>query len=155
MSMLSSGSKAPQFTLNDLNATPHSLADLLSRGPVLLALYKVSCPVCQLTLPFLDRIATGNLQVVAISQDDASGTRRFQTKFAVTMPTLLDREEECYPVSNAFGITHVPSLFLIEPDGTISLASEGFVKSDLESIGERSGITPFRQDEKVPAWKAG
>jgi hypothetical protein len=71
------------------------------------------------------------------------------------MPMLLDREEEGYPVSNAFGITHVPSLFLIEPDGTISLASEGFVKSDLESIGERAGVTPFRQDEKVPAWKAG
>ena len=153
--MLSPGSKAPQFTLNDLNATPYSLADLLSRGPVLLVLYKISCPICQLTLPFLDRIAVGNFQIVAISQDDAAGTRRFQTKFAVSMPTLLDREEEGYPVSNAFGITHVPSLFLIEPDGTISLASEGFVKIDLESIGQRTDVLLFRQDEKVPAWKPG
>ena len=153
--MLSSGSRAPQFALNDLNGAPHSLSDLLSRGPVLLALYKIGCPVCQLTLPFLDRMTGGNLQIVAISQDNASGTRRFQTKFGVTLPTLLDPEEDSYPVSNAFGITHVPSLFLIGPDGNISLASEGFVKSDLESIGARAGVSPFRQNETVPAWKAG
>jgi peroxiredoxin len=153
--MLSTNSKASQFTLNDVNSTPHSLADILSHGPVLLALYKISCPVCQLTLPFLERMAAGKLQIVAISQDDPAGTRRFQAKFDLTLLTLLDREEEGYPVSNAFGITHVPSLFLVEPDSTISFASEGFVKSDLESIGARAGVPPFRQNETVPAWKAG
>jgi len=153
--MLSSGSRAPQFTLQDVDGAPHSLADILGRGPVLLALYKISCPVCQLTLPFLDRMAAGQVQIVAISQDDASGTRRFQARFGVSVPTLLDREEDGYPVSNAFGITHVPSLFLVEPDGIISLASEGFMKSELESIGARAGVPPFRQNETVPAWKAG
>jgi peroxiredoxin len=153
--MLSPGSQSPQFTLYDLNGAPHSLTTLLSTGPVLLAIYKISCPVCQLTLPFLNRIAHGQLQIIAISQDDPASTRRFQTKFGVSLPTLLDREEEGYQVSNAFGIAHVPSLFLIEPDGTISLASEGFIRSDLESIGARAGIQPFRQDETVPAWKAG
>ena len=144
--MLSSGSRAPQFTLDDLAGVSHSLAGILARGPVLLVLYKISCPVCQMTLPYLDRIASGALPIVAISQDDAAGTRRFQTRFGVSMPTLLDREEEGYPVSNAFGITHVPSLFMVEPDGVISLVSEGFVKSELESIGERAGVPPFRQN---------
>jgi peroxiredoxin len=153
--MLSVTSKAPQFTLNDLEGVSQSLAAILQRGPVLLVLYKISCPVCQLTLPFLNRIADSGLQIVAISQDDASATRRFQSKFGVSLPTLLDREEENYPVSNAFGITHVPSLFLVEPDGTISFASEGFVKNDLESLAERAGLPLFRQEETVPAWKAG
>ena len=152
--MLTLGSAAPRFTLHDLNGAPLSLAEILSRGPVLLALYKISCPVCQMTLPFLERIASGSLQIVAISQDDAPATRRFQAKFGV-LPTLLDREEDGYPVSNAFGITHVPSLFLVEPDGTISLAAEGFVRRDLETIGARAGVPPFRQDEAVPEWKAG
>ena len=129
--MLSAGSKSPHFTLNDLEGVSHSLTDILQNGPVLLAIYKISCPVCQLTLPFLNRIASGKLQIVTISQDDAASTRRFQSKFNVNLPTLLDREEENYPVSNAFGITHVPSLFLIEPDGTISSMTEGFVKKDL------------------------
>ena len=153
--MLSVNSKAPQFTLNDLDGVSHSRAATLQRGPVLLILSKLSCPVCQLTLPFLSRIAGGGIQIVTISQDDASSTRRFQSKFGVNLPTLLDLEEENYPVSNSFGITHVPSLFLVESDGTISFVSEGFVKKDLESLAERAGLPVFRQEETVPAWKAG
>jgi peroxiredoxin len=144
--MLNAGSKAPAVSL---------LAEILSRGPALLVFYKISCPVCQMTLPFLERIAQGSLPIVAISQDDQAGTRRFQSKFGVTLTTLLDSEDDGYPASNAFGITHVPSLFLVEPDGTISLASEGFVKADLESIALRAALPMFRADELVPAWKAG
>jgi peroxiredoxin len=153
--MLATGSKAPQFTLPDLNGVPHSLSEILARGPVLLALFKISCPTCQFTLPFLDRLRDSQLQIVAISQDDPSATRRFQTRFGVSMPTLLDREEDGYPVSNAFGITHVPSLFLIEPDGVISFASEGFLKTDFEAMGERARVPLFHPEEAVPAWKAG
>jgi peroxiredoxin len=122
---------------------------------VLLVFYKISCPVCQLTLPYLNRLAHGSLQIVTISQDDASATRRFQTRFGVDLPTHLDTADDGYPLSNSFGITHVPSIFLIEADGTISLASEGFVKADLESIAARAGVELFRADEAVPAWKAG
>jgi peroxiredoxin len=140
--MLSPGSKAPAVSLPDMAGTQHTLA-----GPVLLVFYKVSCPVCQMTLPFLDRLGR---QVIAISQDDPRATERFQKRFGGTMLTLFDRAEDGYPVSNAFGISHVPSLFLVEADGTISLATEGFVKGDLEAMG-----VPFRADEAVPAWKAG
>jgi hypothetical protein len=71
------------------------------------------------------------------------------------MFTLLDCEDEGYPASNAFGIEYVPSLFLVEPDGTISLASEDFVKSDLESIAAHAALPIFLASESVPAWKAG
>jgi thiol-disulfide isomerase/thioredoxin len=124
-------------------------------GPVLLVFYKISCPICQMTLPFLERIAQGPLPIVAISQDDEAATRRFQSRFGVTLPTRLESEDDGYPASNAFGITHVPSLFLVEPDGTIAIASEGFVKADLESIAQRAALPMFRADESVPAWKAG
>src|SRR5260370_28969320 len=110
--MLSPGSKAPQFSLGDLDGTVSSLTEILSRGRVLLAFYKISCPVCQFTLPFLDRIA--GRPIIAISQDDADPTRRFQKKFGITMPTLLEPESEGYPASNAYGITHPPSLSLLQ-----------------------------------------
>jgi peroxiredoxin len=128
---------------------------MLSRGPVLLVLYKISCPTCQLTLPFLERLTHGSLQIVAISQDDPAGTRRFRTKFGLAMLTLLDPEDDRYPVSNAFGIEYVPSIFLVETGGNISLTTEGFVKKDLEAIATRAGVGLFRDDEPVPAWKAG
>jgi peroxiredoxin len=153
--MLAAGSKAPDFILEDASGNKLALSDAIGRGPVLLAFYKISCPVCQLAFPFLERIANGTLQVIAISQNDARGTLRFQQTYGLTMPTLLDREEDGYQVSNAFGITQVPSLFLVETDGSISLASNGFVKRDLEAIGRRAGIATFGAEDHVPEWKAG
>jgi peroxiredoxin len=158
--MLRAGNKAPSFSLQETSGKAESLAELLARGPALLVLYKSACPVCQLTFPYLERIFQGSngskaLQVVAISQDDEWATTRFREKFKITLPTLLDREEDGYPVSNAFGIEHVPSLFLVEADGTISMATEGFVKRDMEAIGSRAGVQTFRPEEKVPEWKAG
>jgi len=150
------GAKAPDFTLQAVSGQNQSLSEILARGPALLALFKISCPTCQMTFPFLERIATGSgLQVIGISQDDERGTNRFASTFHLTIPMLLDRETEEYPVSNAYGITHVPSLFLVEPDGTVSLASVGFSKEDLEAIGKRAGVETFRREEKVPEWKAG
>jgi peroxiredoxin len=194
--VLSAGAKAPGFTLTDLSGEKHTLADILERGPVLLALYKISCPVCQLTLPYLERIANtsrknpgslhpgslhpgslqpgslqpgslqpgslhpgslhpGSLHVIGVSQDDERGTHRFLKTYSLTMPTLLDREEDGYQTSNAFGITHVPSLFLVETDGTISLASNGFLKRDIETIGRRAGVELFHAEDHMPEWKAG
>lgn len=159
--MLSAGAKAPGFTLADVSGNKQTLGEILERGPVLLALYKISCPTCQLTMPYLERISKclekspGSLQVIGISQDDERGTHRFLKTHSLTMPTLLDREEDGYQVSNAFGITHVPSLFLVERDGTISLATSGFVKRDLEAIGRRAGTQPFHAEDHVPEWKAG
>ena len=153
--MLKPGTKAPAFTLDDAAGGKRSLGDILARGPALVALYKVSCPVCQLTFPFLDRISKGALQVIGISQDDDRATDKFRNSYAPDLPMLLDRDRQDYPASNAFGISHVPSLFLIEPDGTISMAWEGFVRTEMEAVGERAGVAPFRPDERVPEWKAG
>ena len=154
--MLEAGARAPDFTLKETSGVPWTLREALARGPVLLTIYKISCPVCQGTLPFLDRITKSeSLQVVAISQDDESGTAQFREKFGGSMTTLLDPEEDGYRVSNAFAITHVPSIFLIEPDGLISLAVSGFSKSDLESIARRAAQPIFREGEKVKQWVPG
>ncbi len=153
--MLKAGTKAPAFTLDDAAGGKRSLDEILANGPALVALYKISCPVCQMTFPYLDRISKGALQVIGISQDDERATEKFRKSYAPDLPMLLDRDRQDYPASNAFGISHVPSIFLIEPDGTISMAWEGFVKREMETVGERAGVAPFRPDEKVPEWKAG
>lgn len=154
--MLRRGMHAPRFELHDLAGGKQSLAQILERGPVLLALFKVSCPVCQLTFPFLELLADNDaMQVVGISQDDVSSTKTFNQRFGVTFPTLLDEVREGYPVSNAFGISTVPSAFLVETDGTISHSFAGFSKRDLEEIGKRVNVRPFLPNEYVPDFKAG
>lgn len=133
------------------------MKDLLARGPVLLAFFKVSCPVCQYTFPFLQRLhESGNgIAIIGVSQDKAAATREFNQEFGVAFPMLLDDGAAGYPVSNAFGIQTVPSLFLIEPDGAISLSANGFVKQDLEALGQRLGAAVFQAGERIPEYKPG
>lgn len=146
--MLGTGAAAPDFQLGEF-----SLADELKSGPLLLVLFKVSCPTCQFTLPFIERLYGRGLRVVGISQDDAPGTREFADYFGITFPVV--RDAAGYPVSNLFRITTVPSLFLIEPDGRIALALNGFHKAGLEKLGEHAGGSPFRDAEPVPAMRPG
>jgi len=153
---LALGDKAPSFRLTGLDGSARSLDEILASGPALLAFYKISCPVCQLTAPYLQRLAANDaLQVIGISQDEANGTRGFTERFGVTFPTLLDLSSEGYAASNAYGITSVPSLFLVERDGTIARSFSGFSKRDLEELGARAGVSPFGPDDQVPEWKAG
>jgi len=145
--LLQAGDRAPSLPL---------LEEVLAGGPALLAFFKVSCPVCQFTFPFLERIASsGSLRVFGVSQDDAKASGRFAKEFGVTFPMLLDQESAGYPASNAFGVSTVPTLFLIDASGVVALSSEGFLKRDLADLGRRAGVEAFRQDEYVPEWKAG
>jgi peroxiredoxin len=154
--LLAAGAHAPPFRLASLSGDTQSLEDILGRGPVLLAFFKVSCPVCKLSAPYLHRLSRNpGVQVIGISQDDPSVTRDFLERLGVEFPVLLDPAREGYPASNAFGISSVPSMFLIEPGGVISHAFYGFSKRDFQEIGARAGVSVFEADDPVPEWKAG
>jgi peroxiredoxin len=147
--MLAEGSTAPDFQLQDW-----SLSAALAAGPVLLVFFKISCPTCQFTLPFLQRFEGSGLQVVAISQDDQNSTSAFFNRFGLTLRTLTDKAWD-FAVSSSFRISHVPSLFLVGADGVISLSVEGFSKAHLERLGSRFSVIPFGVHETVPALRPG
>lgn len=154
--LLKVGDRAPEFRLERLEGGEAALDELLVNGPVLLVFYKISCPVCQMTLPFLERIRTaGSLPIYAISQNRAEDTRDFNRHYQLALPTLLDREDESFPASNQFGISSVPTLFLVERDGTISNVIEGWQKQEIEKLGALARVNPFRAEDNVPQWKAG
>lgn len=154
--MLEAGARPAGFELKDLNGSTESLQAVLKKGPALLAFFKIGCPVCQMTFPYLERLAaSGTVQMIGISQDEPKATRGFNERFGVTFPTLVDEAKAGYAVSNAFGISVVPSIFLVEQDGTISKSFAGFSKRELQELGKRMGITPFRPDEKVVDFRSG
>jgi peroxiredoxin len=164
LTQLEPGSLAPSFTLKGLDGKPYSLRGLLDRGPVVLAFFKISCPVCQFTFPFLQRIferyAGDDVFVIGVSQDDPRSTKEFNQEFGVTFPTLID--DQGYPVSNACGLTTVPTIFWIDTGGRIKISGAGFSKNDLEAIAKelaqhrKLSATPlFRPDEVVPDFKPG
>jgi peroxiredoxin len=154
--LLDSGSRAPAYRLSRLEGGEVTLAELTARGRVLLVFFKVTCPVCQLTVPFLERLrASGNLAICGISQNDAADTREFNSYFGATYSTLLDSEDQDFAVSNQYGISSVPTMFLVEPDGVVSRVIEGWNRKDMEGLAAAAEMTLFRPEDNVPAWKAG
>ncbi len=154
--LLHAGAHAGDFTLARLDGGEATLREITAKGPALLAFFKVNCPVCQLTFPYLERIhAPGRLPVYGISQNGPDDTRDFNRHFGITFPTLLDTEKSGFVVSNAFGISSVPTLFLVEADGRIAQVSEGWRKSEIAQLGARAGINPFRDGDSVPEAKSG
>ncbi len=166
MAALEPGSKAPDFSLPDSNGEIQSLRAALEKGPVLLTFFKVTCPTCQYALPFFDRLASataeGPVTFWAVSQNEPEDTAAFNREFEVKPPELFDSEDEDFAVSNAYGITHVPSSFLIEQDGTISQSAVSWDKGEFEQINGRVAaaasvpdLTVFKPGEDVLDYKAG
>jgi peroxiredoxin len=158
------GHTAPLFEADALNAQHFSLADALKKGPVVAAFFKITCPVCQFTFPFLERLhqAYGDAALFrGISQNDTHDTKEFVEEYGVTFSTLLDNEDG-FPVSNLYGLTNVPTVLLIAPDGKVKVSFTGFDKGGLEKIsaelGKMLGRRPaevFRPGEVGPDYKPG
>jgi peroxiredoxin len=98
--------------------------------------------------------------ILGVSQNDARETKDFAKEYGVTFPMLLD--EKGYPASNAYALTNVPTIFLIDSDGSVKVSSMGFVKKDLETIADaladRRQIAHaafFASTESVPANRPG
>jgi peroxiredoxin len=164
MPALTRGRVAPDFSLPAVDGRSFSLKQALTEGAVLAAFFKVSCPVCQYALPFLERIyqnsGSKGVTIVGISQDNQRDTNAFLKEFGITFPVLV--EDPTYPVSNAYGLTNVPSIFWIAPDGEIGISSVGWSRSDIEQIhrqiSEIHGVVPqplFRPGEDVRDFRAG
>ena len=165
MAALEAGVEAPQFELPAMDGSGFSLQNALKRGPVLAVFFKISCPVCQYALPYFERLykayGSGKVSVVGVSQNDKLETAEFVKRYGVTFPQLLD-DTRRFPVSNAYGLTNVPTAFWIGEDGEIELSSVGWVRKDMEEIaqkwasaGDEPPKTIFEPSEQVPDFRAG
>src|SRR5580693_5558759 len=165
MSVLTVGTQAPDFELKAMDGKSFVLHDELAHGAVVLAFFKVSCPTCQYAFPFLERLerAYGHkgVRIVGVSQNDPRETANFTKEFGVTFPVLLDDTHK-YPVSNAYGLTNVPTIFWIAPDGEIEVSSVGWDRKEIEEINRKAaqingqGPKPvFRNDEQVADYRPG
>jgi peroxiredoxin len=165
MAALTAGTQAPHFELPTMDGSKFSLQDALSRGPVLAVFFKISCPVCQYALPYFQRIhkAYGgkNFSIVGISQNEKRDTAEFMKRYGITFPVLLDNTK-AFPVSNAYGLTNVPTTFWISGGGTIEISSVGWARQEFEEMVRKAasagGSPPapiFQPTEQIADFRAG
>jgi peroxiredoxin len=157
MPALVTGRTAPDFTLTTTDGKSVNLQKLLRRGPVALAFFKISCPVCQYAFPFYERMAEAHKNSAAsflgICQNSVSDAKAFAGEYGVTFPIAIDNDANHYKVSNAYGLTNVPTLFYIAPDGEIEVSSVGWSKSDVDDVNRR--LAELHSENAPTLWRAG
>ncbi len=142
--MLKPDSSAPLFSLSRLDGRDWRL----ERGkPALLIFFETDCPTCQLTIPYLNRLAQaldGKAEIVGISQDGEVATRELVEQTPIKFPVVLDRD---LSVSREYDPQAVPALFLIDDTGKITRTSVAFDKTELNAIAAEMfnaiGVEPF------------
>ena len=165
MSALEAGANAPNISLTNTQGQPFSLVQSRGTTPVVAAFFKVGCPTCQYAFPFLERIANAypkdKVTFIGVSQDKKDDTEAFAKKFGVTFPILLD-DTKSYPASNAYGLTNVPSTFVISSAGKVEFSTVGWDKNDVvrmnELVAKAAGLPAaqiFNSGEQVLDFKAG
>jgi len=166
MAELSVGAQAPDFTLNGIDGREYSLATALEQGPLLAVFIQTACPVCDLTMPYLNRLAEAydaeGWQLWVISQDDQQASQHYAQRFQPNFPLLVDDPSDGWAVSCAYDPPATPTLFLVGPDGRVQFSGQGFSKADLNAIAERIaghlGVQPAvvaERDDGNPDFRPG
>lgn len=114
--MLRAGDVAPSFSLPDTSGA--TVEDPWREGSLAIVFFKVSCPVCQMVGPVVGSMGQAGLPTIAVGQDPVPALVGYAARFDQPVRTLS--EPAPYEVSTAFGITSVPSLFLVGADGKVA-----------------------------------
>jgi hypothetical protein len=102
----------------------------------LLVFLQTDCPTCQLITPYLNTLAEDGIAVRGFSQDDAAATAAFTLAMHVAFPITVD---EGLRESRHYGPTAVPTLFLLDDEGSVVRSEAGFDKERLNAIAVALG----------------
>lgn len=161
MTELVAGATAPAFTLPRLGGGEVRVP---SARLTLLVFAKSSCPTCRWALPYFqalhERTENGALAVIGVVQDDVATEQAFAEELALTYPIAL--EGSPWDLAVAYGVTTVPTFFLLDESGTVRLNSPGFSRDDLLEVARAAAeldggdpASPFPEGEEIPAFRPG
>src|SRR2546425_11148192 len=99
MTHIVAGNTAPGFSLKALDNKEYSLCTVMARGPVVAAFFKISCPVCQFTFPFLERLyrryGGDGVNLFGVFSDHPRATIRFVEEYGVAFPVRIGYGNGC------------------------------------------------------------
>ena len=149
----------PHLSLPDLEGTERPFVTTWAHRPALIVFGHRDCATTRMTLPFVDRIhrlRPPDASVVAVFQDDGDSARELIEDLDLALPVLL--ESDPYPVSAELGLRSVPTLLLVDTEGRIARAAEGFRREELQTLAHAVGMVgPLftEADAGVPARRPG
>ena len=135
---LGPGAGAPAFRLPDVLGTKYSFGEEGGKKPLLLTFFSVFCDPCRADLLVLQKIQEkygGNVDVAAVSLDGEplkAVVAGFAKQEGYTFRVLLDEgdEKRMFKVADAYRVTEIPTLFLVDRGGKVTFAGMGRVAEE-------------------------
>jgi peroxiredoxin len=151
--VLETGAAAPSFSLSDAESG-QTVDNPWAEGPVVLAFFKTTCPVCQMAAPKVQAMADGGARVLAVGEDPPEALRAFAERHGQRVTTVT--EASPYAVSAAFELHTVPALVLVDADGTVLDSVFSWEREGWNRIAERAGAPPVSHEgDGLPAQRPG
>jgi|GEM_PF-369083 len=130
------GSKAPDFTLQDITGKSYTLSSYVGKKPVLLLIEATWCGFCKRELPDLQAFASANadtLQVITVAnREDKAVVQAWVEKNKIAHPWLPDVEGL---VGENLQFQGTPHHVLIDINGIIRHVRPGFAtRADLDGM---------------------
>lgn len=131
------GTLAAGFDLPIVGGGYRGLRDIVEPGGGIVVFFKESCPTSQLLLPHLNGLARAlereERLFLAIAQEDEPTTRAFKAENGLTF--AVASESAPYDASVEYGVSNVPTLFVIDGAGVIAERVVGFLKAEYLALG--------------------
>jgi peroxiredoxin len=120
-------SKAPDFSLTDLNGKSLNLSSFKGR-PILLNFWASWCPYCRKERAHLNKLhedfTDKKLVIISVSIDKSlAQVKSFMKKHPAEFPVLWDHTGK---VSSTYNVSALPTSYLINSDGIIKKKITGF-----------------------------
>jgi len=126
---LTIGSRAPDFTLPKQDGGSVSLSKLRGKNVVLVFYPGDDTPTCRKQLcEFRDQwseVRKRNAQVFGVNPAGAGSHLKFQDKYHLPFPLLVDEGQKVAALYRANGIFVKRTVYLIGPDGVVRYAKRG------------------------------
>jgi peroxiredoxin len=162
--MLKTGNTVPAFMLEGTYGQKHRTDEIKAKGLGFLAFFKVTCPTCQYTFPFLERVyqkvKDKRIPFWGIVQDPMEKAKDFARQYGTSFPYLID--DNPYTVSKSFDISIVPTWFVVDGDLKVIACGESWVKDEYVKLAtllaEKTGVEIsglFNPGEDVMELKPG
>ncbi len=138
------GSKAPEFSLNDINGKQVNLKDFEANKAVLLVFWATWCPYCVQEIPELKKInseyKSKGLEIIAVDiKENPALVSNFAKKQGIDYIIVIDTDGS---VSRGYNVVGIPTNVLIDKNGVIQynanpMPSEKLIDKVIKEIDKK------------------
>lgn len=128
--LLSTGSKAPEWKLQDTKGNSYSSNNIKNKV-ILIDFFGNYCAPCIMSLPAINRLheryKDADVEIVSIDLDNGKEALKFATKYNIKYPVYVNGKA----VANDFHVSGIPAFYLIDKQGIVVTTYDGY-SEDLE-----------------------